>query len=479
VVRARPLSRDPFDRKHDHGLSGTITMAKGLGAKLDKLRLIGRMLSLSRHDRWPRGTLLEHQARRLEDLRRFALARSPFYRRFHRGLESAPLAQLPVLTKERLMRSFDEVVTAPRIRLDRIRDFAATMSVTDLFDGRYHVVATSGTTGDRGFFVFTKDEWRTLAMASVARGLGWSGSNARASGRGVVMASTIPWHMTARASAELRRVGLDAGRMSLDAGDPVDAIVEKLNRYQPTVMMVYPSVMQILAAQQIAGRLKIAPNHVQCTSEVLTADARNEIEQAFGVVPSNLYAASECGCLAASCGRNDGLHISEDLLIVESVDENNRPVPAGEMGAKTLVTVLSNRTLPLIRYELSDRIALEPAACACGKPYALIRDIGGRQGDVLRLPGRDGVEITLAPAQITACLRGSRVKQWQLRLTPDALSIACVCAASEFQEADIISRLGAFLAASGAQPLPVQACQIDRLERGATGKTKLVTTLTR
>jgi phenylacetate-CoA ligase len=212
---------------------------------------------------------------------------------------------------------------------------------------------------------------------------------------------------------------------------------------------------------------------------VLTADARSAIEQAFGVVPSNLYAASECGCLAASCGQNDGLHISEDLLIVESVDEDNRPVPAGEMGAKTLVTVLANRTLPLIRYELSDRIALEPAACACGKPYERIRGIGGRQGDVLRLPGRDGAEIAIAPAQITACLRGSPVKQWQLRVTPDALSIACVCAASEFQEADIVARLGAFLTASGAQPLRVQASQIDRLERGVTGKTKLVTTLTR
>jgi putative adenylate-forming enzyme len=450
----------------------------GFGATLDKLRLIARIVALSRHDRWPREVLLAHQARRFETLRRYALARSPFYRRFHRGLESAPLARLPVLTKDQLMRSFDEVVTTPRIRLDRVRDFAATMSVTDLFDGRYHVVATSGTTGDRGFFVFTKDEWRTLAMAGIARGIGWSGSNPRASGRGVVMASTIPWHMTARGGAELRRVGLDAGRMSLDAGDPVDALVEKLNAYQPTSMMVYPSVMQILASQQLAGRLQIAPRHVQCTSEVLTADAREAIEQAFGVVPANLYAASECGCLAASCERSDGLHISEDLLIVESVDEDGRPVPAGEMGAKTLVTVLANRTLPLIRYELSDRITLEPAACACGRPYARIRDVGGRQGDVLRRPGRDGGEIAIAPAQITACLRGSPVKQWQIQVTPGVLSIACVCGA-ELQEDDVVGRIGALLAASGAQPREVRASRVDHLERGATGKAKLVTTLTR
>ena len=454
-------------------------MANIFGATFDKLRLIARIVALSRRDRWRRDALLNYQARSLDNLRRFAVAHSPFYRRFHRGLESAPLAQLPVLTKDRLMQSFDEAVTTPNIQLSRVQEFAAKMSVTDLFDDRYHIIATSGTTGYRGFFIFTKDEWRTLAMANVARALAWSGYNARAAGRGVVMASTIPWHMTARASAELRRVGLDAGRMSLDAGDPVDAIVEQLNRYQPTVMLVYPSVMQILAAQQIAGRLKIGPAHIQCTSEVLTDDARNAIEQAFGVAPTNLYAASECGCLAASCEQRDGLHISEDLLIVESVDDKNIPVPAGEMGAKTLITVLSNRTLPLIRYELSDRIALEPAACMCGRPYARIRDIGGRQGDVLRLPGRNGVDIAIAPAQITACLRGSPVKQWQIHLASDALSIACVCATSDFQAADIAARLGALLTASGARSLTINASRIDALERGVTGKAKLVTTLSR
>jgi phenylacetate-CoA ligase len=454
-------------------------MANSLSATLDKFRLIARIVALSRHDRWSRKALLERQARRCGQLRRLAVARSPFYRRLHRGLESAPLARLPVVTKEALMESFDEVVTTPDIRLDSIREFAATMSATDLFAGRYHVVATSGTTGNRGFFVFTKDEWRTLAMASVARGLGWSGHDPRASGRGVVMASTIPWHMTARAAVELRRLGLDTGRMSLDAGDPVDALVEKLNGYQPTAMMVYPSVMQILAAQQMAGRLRIAPRHIECTSEVLTADAREAITQAFGVVPGNLYAASECGCLAASCAANDGLHLSEDLLIVENVDESDRPVPDGAMGAKTLVTVLANRTLPLIRYELSDRIVVEPSPCKCGKPYARIREVGGRQGDVVHLPGRDGADVTIAPAQIAACLRGSPVKQWQLRVTPDGVSIACVCEASEFQEADVLGRLGALLTASGAQFLEIRASRADRLERTPTGKVKLVTTLTR
>jgi hypothetical protein len=64
-------------------------------------------------------------------------------------------------------------------------------------------------------------------------------------------------------------------------------------------------------------------------------------------------------------------------------------------------------------------------------------------------------------------------------VTADALSIACVCAPSEFEESDIQRRLASLLAASGAQSLPVQASRIDRLERGATGKAKLVATLSR
>jgi hypothetical protein len=54
---------------------------------------------LASHDRWSRDDLLAHQTRAVATLRSFALARSPFYLEFHRGLETAPLEALPILTK--------------------------------------------------------------------------------------------------------------------------------------------------------------------------------------------------------------------------------------------------------------------------------------------------------------------------------------------------------------------------------------------
>ena len=79
------------------------------------------------HDRWTTARLATFQARRLAALRRHAYARSPFYRRFHAGLERAPLGDLPILTKNTLLAHFDELVTDPAVRLADLERHVATL----------------------------------------------------------------------------------------------------------------------------------------------------------------------------------------------------------------------------------------------------------------------------------------------------------------------------------------------------------------
>jgi phenylacetate-CoA ligase len=69
---------------------------------------------LRRRERWSERALREFQQRELAKVRAFALARSPFYQRFHNGLEGAPLENLPVLTKATLMDNFDSITTDTR-----------------------------------------------------------------------------------------------------------------------------------------------------------------------------------------------------------------------------------------------------------------------------------------------------------------------------------------------------------------------------
>jgi phenylacetate-CoA ligase len=446
---------------------------------LDKALLIGRILRLVRRDRWSKERLRHHQEQAFASLRDFALSRSPFYRRFHKGLERAPLSALPSLSKSEYLASFDALATDRSIKLADVAAFAGHMGVADRFRERYQVVATSGTTGERAFFVFDPAEWRT-AIAGGARGVAWAnGGPPPRRERNAMMTTTIPWHMTARITHELRRLGISGGHMSFDSGEPVEAIVAKLNGYLPTAVIAYPSMMQILAQEQLAGRLKIAPRRIQCSAEVMTAEARDAITAAFHTAPSNLYAASECGCLAVTCAGGRGLHMLEDLHIVEVVDERGRAVPPGEAGAKVLLTVLGSRTLPLIRYELGDSLVLALESCACGLHFACLESVVGRTGDVLHFPKQDGGTVTVAPAQISACLRGLNVSGWQLSQSPSEILIECVAPVDGFAAPEIVARIEAHLTARQALAPKVAAARIDRLARGRTGKSTFVTTISR
>jgi phenylacetate-CoA ligase len=112
----------------------------------------------------------------------------------------------------------------------------------------------------------------------------------------------------------------------------------------------------------------------------------SRIEEAWGKRPFEVYAATETAGIASECELHQGMHLFEDLVITEVVDEKNRPVPPGIYGEKVLVTVLFSRTMPLIRYEMSDSVRpASSARCPCGGPFALIDGVQGRVEDVLHL----------------------------------------------------------------------------------------------
>ncbi len=143
-----------------------------------------------------------------------------------------------------------------------------------------------------------------------------------------------------------------------------------LNDQRPDVLVAYASMIRALASEQLAGRLTIAPRAVNSSSEVLTAEARAMAAAAWQVPPFKVYAATETGGIAAECRHDHGLHLFEDLLIPEVVDDAYQPVPASQAGTRLLVTVLYSRTVPLIRYEMTDRLKLAKQPCPCGLPSA-------------------------------------------------------------------------------------------------------------
>ena len=289
-----------------------------------------------------------------------------------------------------------------------------------------------------------------------------------------VVSSATPWHQSARVAASVRSPFIATER--LDAGWPLGEIVTRLNELRPGVLVAYASMVRTLAAEQLAGRLAISPRAVNSSSEVLTAEARAMAERAWQVPPFNVYAATETGGIAAECRHHHGLHLFEDLVIPEVVDDAYQPVPPGQPGTRLLVTVLASRTIPLIRYEMTDRliIAAGPGPGSCTLPFRLADAVEGRTDDALTLPAAQGGTIGVHPVVFHKVLDLLDAAGWQVRQEGPQLHVLVAGPGPGFDPDATGRRVRAALAEAGAVPPPVQLQAVDAIPAGASGKRPLV-----
>lgn len=430
--------------------------------------LLRTRAELGSHERWSPAQLEAHQASGLAALRAYAYARSPYYREFHRGLEAAPLAELPVLTKSALMDDFDAVVTDREVRRAEVEDHLAAASATDMFHGRYRVAATGGTSGRRGIFLADPGEWNMI-LASYSRAYAWAGLEVGLTHplRMAIVSSRVPTHQSSIVGATVRNPLMPTLR--LDATAPVPETVGALNAFRPRALVGYASMLAVLAHEQQAGRLTIAPRAVFSASEVLTPDIRAAAANAWGDEPYNVYAATETAGLASEC-RQHHLHRYADLVIAESVDAENQSVPEGQPGAKLLVTVLFSRTQPLIRYELTDRVRISTVTATDLGPFSsLIEAVEGRTEDVLALPAAAGGTVQIHPNLFHTVLEAADAP-WQVIRYPDRLQILVAGPV----EPALQLKVERALAAAGAAPLPMAIERVAAIPRTALGKAPLV-----
>jgi len=304
-----------------------------------------------------------------------------------------------------VMDHFDEVVTDPRLTLRMVEAHLDGLARDELLLGRYRAMSTGGSTGRKGVFVFDRAEWRQV-LAGFFRWSHYLGLRPRLPRRVRVasIAAARPLHMTYRMAASAD-VGLHRV-LRLDATTPLPDLVGALNRWRPEFLYSYPSVLGQLAAEQLDGRLRIAPAIVASSGETHTDELRAAVRQAWRTSSFELYAMTEAGILGSHCAEHRGIHLFEDQAIVEVTDERGEPVAAGRLGHKLLVTNLVMRTQPLLRYEVSDMVVVADGPCPCGRPFRLLRGVEGRNDDVLHLPRAGGGLLAVHPLALRSALAG-------------------------------------------------------------------------
>lgn len=445
---------------------------------------IGMLRAMAQCVQYKKAAASEREALRSERLKTmvaWARENSPYYTELYRDIQpDFSLSDLPPVNKVDLMAHWEEWPTDRAVHLADAEAFMRDLDhIGRKWLGKYILFTTSGSTGNPLTALCDSTTYNVMAAVNGVRSIARKEDMTaliRRSGKTIGVFATGGFYLgNSSARARLLQMPWKKRQMAIiSALLPVEQIVEKLNDFQPAMLGGYPSNLELLIEEQRSGHLKIHPAFIMTGGEYLSDALRLRLSECFGCYVQTSYACTEGGTVACECAERH-FHINDDWVIVEPVDSENNPVPAGVRSDKILLTNLYNFAQPFIRYEITDRVILHDEPCACGNPSPWL-ELEGRTDDVVRLT-QDGREIRLAPLAIYATLKEvHELRRFQLIALPENLvELRIIPAEGVSREAAFQSAktaLESFFALHGAAQVSITLSGDEPRQDAGSGKFK-------
>jgi phenylacetate-coenzyme A ligase PaaK-like adenylate-forming protein len=450
---------------------------------------------------WPRERLEALRDERLRSMVAHAREQSRFHaaRLQHvdvDALTADTIDQIPIMTKADLRENWDDIVCDDRLTQDGARAELEHLEASAGQPMFWHedniVMSTGGSSGVPTIVPWDVAGWMDMCAIVMRYGAWLQRAAAQAAGPGGGAPPEAPtrWVQATIGSSHEGSMSRRLARFlanpivenhELPANAELGETVAALDDLRPDGLFGYSTALTMVASEARAGRLGITPKMVGASSEPLTPPMAAYLTAAFGVEPSNTYAVTEVGALAArDFPGTRGLGLVEDLAVYEPMcalpDGGWRRAGAGDWSDALVVTNVLNRAFPLLRYAVEDRVAIDPTGP--GGPWTGRRiRLGNRRfapmryDDVLVDPGPLLQIVLETPGVLDTALvqtaRGLRSEVWLDGGAPDA-TVAPNLEASLVQA----------LAGSGVRDPQVAIEVVDRpdeLPRTPAGKRRPVT----
>lgn len=246
-----------------------------------------------------------------------------------------------------------------------------------------HVITTSGTTGTaKKLFFTTEDIERQCRM--IATKLCLLPGASRVLGLFSVQSPTwTSGHMARRAMEKAGMFGLLSGT-HLSPADQIKLIRD----YRIDTIMCGPPYFHRLTLEADVDLTTLGIKYILLAGQAWTEDLRQFFERSWNAVAIDVYGTNECACgIASECHHKSGLHLASADFWIEIVDpKTGAPLPDGQEGV-IVITTLSRRGMPLVRYRIGDLATIYPRKerCACGVTLPSLSRIRGRIDDMLIL----------------------------------------------------------------------------------------------
>ena len=288
-----------------------------------------------------RGGIEGMQLQKLNALLAREKARGGFYRDLPGHLDSlSELAALPFTTDEDLAHQAPGLLLCSQAEVQRV-----------LSD------ATSGTTGAAKRVFYTEGDCEHT-VELFAAGLGeliFPGSVTM-----VCFPFSGPHGLGELIAEAIGRLG--ARPLRLGVGLSYGEYAAVLEKERPDTFVGMP--VQLLSLLRVCGRGSLRRALISgdaCPAAVIRGCEAILQSRLFPHYGSREMALGGAIC----CQAHAGMHLRENHVIAEIVDEQGRPLPPGETG-ELVITTIGMEAMPLIRYRTGDYTRVIPGRCPCG-----------------------------------------------------------------------------------------------------------------
>jgi phenylacetate-CoA ligase len=322
---------------------------------------------------------LHIQEGKLRELLAYLDDHSPFYKELFlknhisvneiRTLED--LQRIPTVQKEDLQLRNDEFLCVPKNRI-------------------IEYTSTSGTLGSPVTIALTENDLNRLAYNEYSSFICADGSP----GDLYQLMLTLDRQFMAGMAyySGIRKMG--AGIIRVGPGVP-SLQWENILRLKPSAIVAVPSFIYKLIQYAKEHRIDINQSSVRkaiCIGENIRHPdfslntLGKKIRESWNISLYSTYASTEMQTAFTECREGRGGHHQPELLILELLDENDRPAADGQQGEVTIST-LGVEGMPLLRYKTGDICIAYREPCACGRNSLRISPVIGRKKQMIKFKG--------------------------------------------------------------------------------------------
>jgi len=319
----------------------------------------------------------KYQWSRLEALLRYAYESVPFYKTLFNTI--------PIDVKNSI--SIDEFRKIPLLDREIITKNRDTLLSTRYQPSELMIDTTSGSTGKKLVFYREKrGEKRNnyLREAASLRSMEWLGIG-RYDKVAMLWGSQMNLSGIKKLKALMWRSIFPTLFLSSYNVTPtmMNTYAKKLILFKPKMVLGYASALYMFANYLEEKSIEIRGlKGIVSSAETLYQFQRDRIERVFQCKVFECYGCREFGTVAQECMEHKGLHVVNEHVFVEILDEEGNPCKPGILG-KIVITDLDNYCFPFIRYDIGDIGIFSDKKCGCGRGLPLLEKVEGRTFDII------------------------------------------------------------------------------------------------